>query len=269
MMRFRKWAAAAGLGAAVTVVLFAAGSASADDKKWVTLKGRVEWPAAAAVPQAKNPDVKTDKEHCLSKGQLVYEDLIVDPKTRGVKNVWVYLKPATGDDFPPADINPALAKAPPKEHVIDQPCCQFVPRILAARAGDTLLVKNSAPVPHNINYNADNESFNVTVPSGGKHQPKAALAAQKSPILFKCDIHPWMSGRIMVFDHPYFAVTDANGNFEIKGAPTGNYRIFYRHENGYHMGRAGAKGFPIEIKDEKGGTMELKPLDLELPKPTN
>src|SRR5205085_544793 len=143
--------------------------------------------------------------------------LIIDPKSKGVKNVWVYLKPASGDDFAPGDINPALSKPQPKEHVIDQPCCQFVPRIIAARSGDTLLVKNSAPVPHNIHMTADSDAFtfNVTVPPGGQHNPKGALAAQKGPILFNCDIHPWMMGRIMVFDHPYFAVTDENGHFEI------------------------------------------------------
>ena len=266
MPRLRKWAAAAGVGAAAVLVLFAAAPSSGQDKKWVTIKGQVVW--KGDLPEKKKPDVKTDKEHCLSKGELYYEDVQIDPKTKGVKNVWVYLKPAAGEEFAAGDVNPAL-KPQPKEHVIDQPCCQFVPRILAARTGDTLLVKNSAPVPHNVNYNADNDAFNQTIPAGGQYKPKTALAAQRGPILFKCDIHPWMSGRIMVFDHPYYAVTDENGNFEIKGAPEGKLRVFYRHENGYHKGREGAKGFPIEIKDEKGGTMELKPLELELPKPTS
>jgi plastocyanin len=264
MLRVRNWAAA-GLGAAVAVMMLAPSSVRGDDKKWVAIKGQVVW--KGDLPEKKKPDVKTDKEHCLSKGDLYYEDVIVNPKSKGVKNVWVYLKPAMGNEFAKDDIKPELAKPKSAAHVVDQPCCQFVPRILAVRDGDTITFKNSAPVPHNVNYNADNEAFNVTVPAGGVHSPKMPFAAQTGPVLFKCDIHPWMSGRIMVFDHPYFTVTDDDGKFEIKDAPAGNFRIFYRHENGYHQGKAGAKGFPIAIKDEKGGTMELKPLELELPKP--
>jgi len=267
MSRLHKWAVAAGIGAAAVLLLSGTSPISGQDKKWVTIKGQVVW--KGDIPEKKKPDVKTDKEHCLSKGELYYEDIQINAKNKGVKNVWVYLKPAEGNEFAKGSIKPELDTAKSVEHVIDQPCCQFVPRILAARSGDWLLVKNSAPVPHNVNYNADNDAFNVTVPSGGTHKPKMALAAQNSPILFKCDIHPWMSGRIMVFDHPYYAVTDENGNFEIKGAPEGKLRIFYRHENGYHKGRDGAKGFPLEVKDEKAGAMELKPLELELPKPTS
>ena len=69
----------------------------------------------------------------------------------------------------------------------------------------------------------------------------------------------------MVFDHPYFAVTDAEGKFEIKNAPAGKWRIMYRHENGYHKGKAGNKGFPVEIKDHGRGTLELLPVEFEFP----
>jgi plastocyanin len=260
----KTWTAAAGVGAAALLVLFSPAHSQAQNDKWVTIKGQIVW--KGEIPKREKPNVQTDKEHCLSKGDLYYEDLLINEKNKGVQNVWVYLAPAEGNQFSPSDIHPDLAKAKSKEHVIDQPCCQFIPRILAAREGDTLVVKNSAPVPHNVNYNSDAESFNVTLPAGAQHKPAKPLAAQRFPIVFKCDIHPWMQGRIMVFDHPYFAVTDEDGNFEIKNAPAGKYRIFYRHEKGYHKGKEGAKGFPIEIQASNGGTMEMKPLELELPK---
>lgn len=67
-----------------------------------------------------------------------------------------------------------------------------------------------------------------------------------------------------MFDHPYFAVTDADGAFEIKDAPPGKWRLVYWHENGYHKGRAGAFGFPVEAKP--GAVTDLPPVSLELPK---
>ena len=67
----------------------------------------------------------------------------------------------------------------------------------------------------------------------------------------------------MIFEHPYFALTDADGNFEIANAPVGKFRIMYRHERGYHKGKDGAKGFPIQIA---GAAMELDVLKYEEPK---
>ena len=51
------------------------------------------------------------------------------------------------------------------------------------------------------------------------------LVADRFPITVSCTIHPWMRAWIRVFDHPYYAVTDDNGHFEIKDAPAGEYRL--------------------------------------------
>jgi plastocyanin len=235
------------------------------DPNWITIRGRVVWPESRPVPVRKI-DVTTDKEHCLSKGELAYEDVLVDAKTRGVRSVVVWLRPDTDnrrDPFPREKILPSLLEPKPRTHVIDQPCCQFEPRVLAARAGDRIEFRNSAPVAHNINYSSDTETFNLTLPAGGSHTGRP-LAAQSTPIPFKCDIHPWMAGRVRVFDHPYFAVTDAEGNFEIRDAPAGKWRLVIWHENGFHRGREGALGLPVELKP--GAVLEVKPVELELPK---
>lgn len=228
---------------------------------WGTIKGQVKMSKA---PVAAPIAVNTDKEHCLAKGPLQYENIVVG-KAGGVKNVVVWLRPDSDDrkaPFPQEKVNPALKAAAPKNIVVDQPTCQFVPRVLAARVGDTLEFKNSAPVNHNINYASDAEPFNVNLPPAGVKKTMP-VQLQPSPITFKCDIHPWMQGRARVFDHPYFAVTDADGNFEIKDAPAGKWRLVYWHEEGFHKGRQGATGFPVEVK--AGGATEVPAIDLELP----
>jgi plastocyanin len=193
-------------------------------------------------------------------------DVEVDPKSKGIKNVVVWLRPDTADrkdPFPADKIKPELQKPKATSHVIDQPKCQFEPRVLAARTGDTLEVKNSATIPHNVNYTSDVESLNILIPAGGSVKLKNPLAAQSTPIPFKCDIHGWMAGRVRVFDHPYFAITDKDGNFEIKDAPAGKWRLVIWHENGFHKGREGILGTPIEVG---AGTLEMKPIDFEFPK---
>jgi hypothetical protein len=236
---------------------------------WVTIKGRIVL-KQAEMPTPKAINVVRDKEHCLAKGGLFEEDVIANLKNRGLKNVWAYLRP--DDDsvavIPKTSIHPGLLNPKPVDHVVDQPCCQFVPRVFAARAGDTAIFKNSAPVAHNVHLEGgiENQSFNVMTPPAQQHKA-AGLKAERSPLIVRCDIHPWMRCLFMVFDHPYYAVTDDDGRFEIKLAPAGKWRLMYRHENGYHKGRAGAKGFPVTVKDAGGGTMEMEALEFEFPKP--
>jgi len=242
-------------------------SGAAPAQEWVTVKGRVVLPKdKIPAPVAGEENVTTDKAHCEAKGKLPKNILIVNAKNDGVKNVIVWLRPDTEnrkDVIKPEQIKPALAKVASKNHVVDQPCCQFEPRVLAVRAGDTLEVKNSAPVNHNIKYDGAN-AFNVNLPPGMSHKMQQPFAADNAIVPFSCSIHPWMAGKIRIYDHPYFAVTDANGDFEIKDAPAGKFRVVYWHELGFHKGKGGYLGFPETLT---GPVTTLKPLTIELPPP--
>jgi plastocyanin len=256
-----RFAACFALALAVVVTT----TAGADDK-YVTIKGQITLKDA---PKPEVLNVTTDKASCCKDGDLLSSKLVVNANTKGVQNVVVFLRPDDDDrdaKFPAAKIHPTLAKAAAKKHVIDQPKCQFEPRVIAAREGDTLVVKNSADIAHNTNFSGCGLEFNNTVPAGKELEVKGAFTADRRPAIFKCDIHPWMEGRVRVFDHPYFAVTDKDGKFEIKDAPEGKFRIVYWHEMGFHKGRDGALGFPTDVKGDAKGVMEIKPFDLELPK---
>ncbi len=88
------------------------------------------------------------------------------------------------------------------------------------------------------------------------------LKADKQAIAVSCNIHPWMKGWIWCFDHPYFAVTDENGHFEIKNAPVGKFNmVVWQEDMGFKGGSAGRSGTPIEIKkgDNDIGKIEIKP----------
>lgn len=252
---------------APAVVLTAPSRADDAKAEWVTVKGQVLMskdkipaPAVGTVPVA-----GSDKAHCESKGPLAKTVLLVNPKNDGVKNVVAFLRPNNDErklTFPKDKIKPSLVKVAPTNHVIDQPCCQFEPRVLAVRVGDTLEVKNSSPVVHNINYKGENP-FNVNVPAGMSHKMPQPFEATNSPILFECNVHPWMAGRIRVFDHPYYAMTDADGKFEIKDVPAGKWKIVYWHELGIHDStKGGIAGATIDVA---GPTLDLKPIDLNLP----
>src|SRR5262249_7279902 len=99
--------------------------------------------------------------------------------------------------------------------------------------------------------------FNVILPAGKTHGTKPL------PALWMCDsyrdiIHPWVNGYVWAFDHPYFAVTDAKGNFTIPDAPAGTGRLVVWHEKvGYLDGAKGRLGERVTITGT--GKMELAP----------
>jgi hypothetical protein len=112
-------------------------------------------------------------------------------------------------------------------------------------------------VAHNFFWTSGNNGeFNVTIPKESEWVMPEALKPETTPIQFKCTIHPWMSGYVRVFDHPYYATTDENGNFEIKNAPVGKFRMVVWHEKvGYLNGKEGRFGIPVTITP---GTTEVK-----------
>lgn len=252
--------------ALLTTLLLTISAAAADDK-WATVKGQVVLPASVPIPKPMELNVTQDKMHCLSKGAILDDAVIVNPKNRGIKNVVVWLRPDNPNPkatFKPAEIYPEDAKRKPAEIDITQPCCMFVNRITVARPGDTLVVKNPAPVPHNFFWSSSNNGEeNVTIPKEGEWKLPNSLKFESAPIQFKCTIHGWMKGYVRIFDHPYYAITDENGNFEIKNAPVGKYRIVFWSENGLRGGANGRFGEPITIA---GPTTEMKPVDFDVTK---
>jgi hypothetical protein len=253
----------------VRILLMAAAvvaPAAAHAQDWAGVKGQVVLPADKPVPERKKLDITQDKQHCLSKGDILDETVIINPKSKGIKNVVVWLRPADPNPraaFPKDKIHPADAARKPAAVAIDQPCCMFTPRVTLARVGDTIEVKNSAPVPHNFFWSSGNNGeFNVAIPAMGAWKMPQAVATENVPIGYKCTIHPWMSGWVRVFDHPYAAVTDDDGKFELKNAPAGKWNLVVWHEKVGFLG--GAKGrFGTEI-DIKGPTLELKPIAFDV-----
>ncbi|HVK09637.1 MAG TPA: hypothetical protein VM597_12755 [Gemmataceae bacterium] len=253
----------------------------ADDSKWSTVKGKVSFDDSAVkvpVPGRVNTGAAAVPACAAADKDFKTEEWIVDPKTKGVKNVIVWIgldqtpaelaklkaKRADLPGFSGDQVHPALAKGG-KTIELDQPCCRFIPRVLVARAGDVLNIKNSANFPHNVFWNSDaNGAFNNLIAAGANLEVKN-LKAERSPLVVSCTIHPWMKFYLKVFDHPYFAVTNAAGEFEIKNVPVGRGRIVLWHEEGLLTATDGLwYGEPLAVKEKETATRDFK---LTPPKP--
>ena len=138
-----------------------------------------------------------------------------------IENVFVYVKDGLGNYVydPPTDS--------PK---IDQKECRYHPHVFGMRVGQNVEILNSDPTLHNIHAMPKaNAEFNNGQPIQGM---KMNHVFDKPEVMvpFKCDVHGWMNAYVGVLDHPYFAVTGADGSFTLKGLPPGTYTIEAWHE---------------------------------------
>jgi hypothetical protein len=96
--------------------------------------------------------------------------------------------------------------------------------VIALQANQKLDVVNADTTTHNIHpIPVNNREWNKTQPPGLPIEE--SFAREEIAIPVKCNVHPWMRGYIAVFKHPYFAVTDKDGRFDLKDLPPGSYTI--------------------------------------------
>ena len=190
-----------------------------------------------------------------AKAPLFSHHLEIDPKTKGVADAFAYLNKPNGKN--PEAEKALLAKEPLV--MLDQINCEFVPYSLAAMKGQKVEFKSSDPVGHNARYSGFSAgTSNVALAPKGSFT--TTLAPEKRPYTVNCDIHPWMNAWIMVFDHPFFAVTKADGSFEITGVPAGPQKIvLWQEAVGYVEGSAAGRA--IEVKP--GETLDLGEIKLD------
>jgi hypothetical protein len=113
---------------------------------------------------------------------------------------------------------------PDAKITFDQKGCEFSPRVFGMMAGQALAADNNDRFMHNVKSPEWNQGF----PFGVKKDMKLENAAVMDTI--KCDVHPWMRSYAGVMEHPYFAVTKADGAFDLKGLVDGEYTVAVWHE---------------------------------------
>jgi hypothetical protein len=209
---------------------------------WGGLKGRFVYDGEAPAPQPLKID--KDQEVC-GKHKLVDESLVVGPNG-GLKNIVVYIHVNQGETTPP--VHPDLVKAKEQPVVFDNLNCRFEPRVTLLQTDQTIMLANSDPVAHNTKVNTlTNAPINPLIPAGGK-LPQKFSAPERLPAQAGCSIHPWMVGWIVIKEHPYMAVTDENGEFEIKNIPAGTWTFQFWQEKAGYLDKVTMNGKQVDWK---------------------
>jgi hypothetical protein len=193
-------------------------AATVDPATAGTISGRITFEGTP--PAEKSISVEADP-FCASKHPdgLKTESAVVS-KSGELANVFVWIKKGISGKWP----------VPSTPVVLDQNGCHYVPHVFGMQTGQEILIRNSVGTMHNVHALAKaNSEFNFAQTSAGS-ESKQKMRSQEVMVKFKCDVHGWMSAYCGVVKHPYFAVTGADGTFELKNVPPGEYEVEAWHE---------------------------------------
>ncbi len=196
--------------------------------------GVIEGTVKLAGTPPEMPMTKRDADPFCAKTPTKDEEVVVGPGgTLG--NVVVRVTAGASGHYDP----------PATPVTLDQSACMYRPRVQAIVAGQPIAIRNGDQTLHNVHgYKGPSTLFNQAEIPG--LPPITRRIGDAGDILkFKCDVHPWMTGYVVVNDNPFFAVTGPDGHFKITGLPPGQYTLTAWQE------RYGTKTAPAAVAGDK------------------
>jgi hypothetical protein len=178
----------------------------------------------------------------MHSGPVLAEDVVINSNGT-LKNVFVRIKEGLPQRDWPTPTTPAK---------LDQRGCIYTPRMIAVMVNQPIEISNSDDTNHNIHPMPKlNREWNESQGPKGEVKLKTFPKEEPAPILFKCNVHPWMRAWVGVVSHPYFAVTGGDGSFQLKDVPAGEYTIEAWHE------RFGVQEIKVKVEPKQTITAEI------------
>ena len=194
----------AAVGAAVAVAAFTAAGSAAQQTASGTVRGRVE----IGVP------VTTRRATTAYPSRSISTPILAPISE--LRHVVVYLK-----DAPARQVTPVRVEIRQRDET-------FIPRVVAVPVGSVVDFPNDDPLYHNVFSLSRAKDFNLgRYPRG---QTKGVRFDKPGIVKVFCDIHSHMTATVQVFNHPWFAVPDASGRYDLPDLPAGDREITAWHE---------------------------------------
>lgn len=191
---------------------------------------------AGSPPARRRLNVRKDQDVCGK--EQPDDELVVSPDGKVANAVVTIVGIARGK---------AVAEAPA---ILDQKVCRYAPHVLLVPAAQSIKVLNDDGILHNIHtYSRANAPVNLAQP--GFKKEVAISFDEPEKVIVKCDAHEWMSGVIVVMDHPYYARTDEGGAFRLSDVPVGQYTVKVWHE------KLGERTANVKVEPGKESRVDL------------
>ena len=183
-----------------------------------TIKVKVKW--QGPLPHLVPSEINKEPQICDPQGQKRRDlERLLVAQDGGIANTVIFLRDITRGkamDFAPA------------RQFLNQKNCRYEPHILLVPVGGNLQVKSSDPTLHTVHMSGASD---YNLPFTMKDQVINRSMTRAGVVDLRCNAgHVWMNSEMIVASHPYYAVTDENGNFEISQVPPGSYEIVAWHE---------------------------------------
>ena len=185
----------------------------------IQITGKVQYDGK--VPRAKKLNMAADPICGKSHTGPVFNESFLVNDDKFMENVIVWI-----------DSPKHSSSIPKKPVILDQVGCKYIPHVTGIMKGQELVIKNSDKTLHNIHsMSTVNSNFNFAMPAKSDPSTKS-FGKSEDPFYIKCDVHPWMKSWVVVLDHPYWAVTDVDGNYSLntEKLEPGTYDLCFWHE---------------------------------------
>jgi len=256
--------------AVVIASAFVSPDIAGQEKGWGHLTGQII--VEGKVPEATALVVDKDVATCLRNQAAILDPSLVVGEDGGLKDAFVFLYFGRKGNGRKPDVHDSYKEMEDAKIVLDNLKCRFEPYALFVRTSQTLTMKNSDDVGHNCHVTLLRNEVNANLPIGDAVDVQLT-EVEKVPGPVKCDIHPWMTGLILVRDEPYVAITDKDGNFTIKNLPEGEWTFqFWHKRSGYlkTLTRDGTKFLgkrgEVKLEIKSGETLDLGKLLISVEK---
>ncbi|MGQ0614184.1 MAG: carboxypeptidase regulatory-like domain-containing protein [Planctomycetaceae bacterium] len=167
----------------------------------------------------------------------------VNVNERGeLRNAYVAIREGLGAEVWPA---------PGEVLQLDQQGCEYTPHVFGIQVGQTLDIRNSDPILHNVHYvPVRNKEQNLSQ-TGGKVD-RVQFLKPESPVRIFCEVHNWMICWAHVSSHPFFAVSGEDGSFTLRNVPPGTFKVVAWHEE------LGELSLDVEVKPKETAALEFE-----------
>jgi hypothetical protein len=200
-----------------------------------TIRGTVKW--QGNLPHLVASAINKDTAICDPQDQKRrdLERLLVGPNN-GVANTIVSLRKITRGK---------AMDLPVSRRFLNQKNCRYEPHILLVPVQAAFTVKSSDPLLHTVQMSGSSD-YNLPFTAAGQEITRPMM--REGAVSLRCNVHVWMNGEMVVARHPYYAVTDQAGNFELTQVPPGEYEIVAWHEGWRVVGESALYDIVTQVR---------------------